>query len=211
MAKYVKSVCKLCRREGEKLYLKGEKCYSDKCPVSKRAYAPGMHGKKAQFRRKMSDYGLQLREKQKARRIYGVLEAQFRRYFADAERVKGITGLNLLRTLESRLDNVVYRLGFGSSRNQARQLVRHGHIQVNGVKVNIPSYLVKPGDVVAVRERSRQRPEFKDLAQVLERHTAPDWLGLEAASLSGRVLSQPTREAIDIPLREQLIVEFYSR
>lgn len=211
MAKYIKSVCKLCRREEEKLYLKGEKCYSDKCPVSRRPYAPGMHGKKGHFRRKTSDYGLQLREKQKARRIYGVLEAQFRRYFAAAERRKGITGLNLLRMLESRLDNVVYRMGIGASRNQARQIVRHGHIQVNGIKVNVPSYQVKPGDVVAVRDRSKKLAEFADLSQVLERHTAPEWLAVDAPDLGGRVLSQPTREAIDIPLREELIVEFYSR
>jgi len=211
MAKYIKSACKLCRREEEKLYLKGEKCYSDKCPVSRRPYAPGMHGKRGQFRRKVSDYALQLREKQKARRIYGVLEAQFQRYFSEAERQKGITGLNLLRMLESRLDNVVYRLGIGVSRSQARQMVRHGHIEVNGVKVNIPSYQVKPGDVIAVRERSRKLTEFADLPQVLERHTPPEWLSLDPSTLSGRVLSQPTREAIDIPLREQLIVEFYSR
>ncbi len=211
MAKYIKSVCKLCRREEEKLYLKGEKCYSDKCPVSRRPYAPGMHGKKAHFRRKVSDYGLQLREKQKARRIYGVLEAQFRRYFAEADRRKGITGQILLGILESRLDNVVYRLGIGASRNQARQIVRHGHIQVNGIKVNIPSYRVKPGDVIAVRDRSRKLAEFEGLSQVLERHTAPEWLAVDATNLGGRVLSQPTREAIDIPLREELIVEYYSR
>lgn len=211
MARYIKSVCKLCRREEGKLYLKGEKCYSDKCPVQKRPYAPGQHGKRGQFRRKVSEYALQLREKQKARRIYGVLEAQFLRYFEAAERQTGITGLNLLRILESRLDNVVYRLGIGASRNQARQYVRHGHIEVNGVKVNIPSYQVRPGDVIKVRERSRKMAEFADLAQALEGHATPDWLGLDAAQLGGRVLSQPTREAIDIPLREQLIVEFYSR
>lgn len=211
MARYIRSACKLCRREEEKLYLKGEKCYTDKCPVSRRPYAPGAHGKRAQFRRKMSDYGLQLREKQKARRIYGLLEAQFRRYFAEAEREKGVTGTNLLRMLETRLDNVVYRLGFGSSRNQARQLVRHGHFEVNGHKVNIPSYQVRVGDVVAVRERSRKLAEFADMTKELEHHTAPEWLSLDAAQLTGRVASLPSREAIDIPIREQLIVEYYSR
>ncbi|MDI7275791.1 MAG: 30S ribosomal protein S4, partial [Anaerolineae bacterium] len=200
MARYTQAVCKLCRREGEKLYLKGEKCYTDKCPVSRRSYAPGLHGRRGQFRRKVSDYGLQLREKQKARRIYGVLEAQFRRYFSEAERQAGVTGTNLLRMLEQRLDNVVYRLGFGASRNQARQQVLHGHIEVNGRRVNIPSYQVKPGDVVAVRERSRRLPEFRDLPQVLEQRGVPDWLSLDAAHLSGRVVSPPPREAIDIPL-----------
>ncbi len=211
MAKYIRSACKLCRREEEKLYLKGEKCFTEKCPVSRRPYAPGQHGKRGQFRRKTSDYGLQLREKQKARRIYGLLEAQFRRYFAEAERQKGVTGTNLLRMLEARLDNVVFRLGFGASRNHARQMVRHGHIEVNGHRVNVPSFQVKPGDVVAVRERSRRMPEFKDMAQALEHHGVPDWLSLDAAHLSGRVMSLAPREAIEIPLREQLIVEYYSR
>jgi small subunit ribosomal protein S4 len=211
MARYTEAVCKLCRREGEKLYLKGEKCYTDKCPVSRRPYAPGLHGKKGQFRRKVSDYGLQLREKQKARRIYGVLEAQFRRYFEEAERQSGVTGTNLLRMLEQRLDNVVYRLGFAASRNQARQQVLHGHIEVNGRKVNIPSYQVQPGDVIAVRERSRRLAEFRDLPQILEQRGVPEWLSLDPARLTGRVLSLPPREAIDIPLREELIVEFYSR
>ncbi len=211
MARYTEAVCKLCRREGEKLYLKGEKCYTDKCPVSRRAYAPGLHGRKGQFRRKVSDYGLQLREKQKVRRVYGVLEAQFRRYFREAERQSGVTGTNLLRMLEQRLDNVVYRLGFGASRSQARQQVLHGHIEVNGRKVNVPSYQVKPGDVVAVRERSRRLAEFRDLPQILEQRAVPEWLSLDAARLTGRVLSLPSREAVDIPLREELIVEFYSR
>ena len=211
MARYIKSVCKLCRREEEKLYLKGEKCYTEKCPVTRRPYAPGAHGKRAQFRRKVSDYGLQLREKQKARRIYGLLEAQFRRYFAEAERQKGVTGANLLRMLEMRLDNVVYRLGFAASRAQGRQMVRHGHIEVNGRRVNIPSYQVRPGDVITVREQSRRLGEFQDLPKALEHHTAPDWLSLDAAHLTGRVVTPPAREAIDIPLREELIVEFYSR
>jgi small subunit ribosomal protein S4 len=180
MAKYLKSTCKLCRREEEKLYLKGEKCFTDKCPVARRPYAPGMHGKKGQFRRKMSDYGLQLREKQKARRIYGVLEAQFRRYFERAERQTGVTGVNLLRMLETRLDNTVYRLGLATSRDHARQTVLHGQIEVNGRKVNIPSYQVKPGDCIAVRERSRRLAEFKDLPQALEGRGVPDWLSLDA-------------------------------
>jgi small subunit ribosomal protein S4 len=211
MARYTGSVCKLCRREEEKLYLKGEKCFTDKCPVSRRPYAPGMHGKRGQFRRKTSDYGLQLREKQKARRIYGLLEAQFRRYFATAERQKGVTGANLLRMLETRLDNVVYRLGIGASRNQARQMVLHGHIEVNGRRVNVASYQVKPGDAIAVRQRSRRLPEFRDLPQALEGRAVPDWLELNPGRLAGRVLAMPGREAIDIPLREELIVEFYSR
>ena len=211
MARYTGSVCKLCRREEEKLYLKGEKCFTDKCPASRRPYAPGAHGRRRQYRRKVSDYGLQLREKQKARRIYGLLEAQFRRYFAEAERQKGVTGTNLLRMLEMRLDNAVYRLGFAASRNQARQTVRHGHIEVNDRKVNIPSYQVKPGDVIAVRERSKRLGEFRELPQALEGRAVPDWLSLDAAHLKGRVVSLPSREAIDIPLREQLIVEYYSR
>jgi len=211
VARYVKSVCKLCRREEEKLYLKGEKCFTEKCPVSRRPYAPGAHGKRGQFRRKVSDYGLQLREKQKARRIYGLLEAQFRRYFAEAERQKGVTGTNLLRMLEMRLDNVVYRLGFAPSRSAARQMVRHGHFEVNGEKVNIPSYQVKPGDTVAVRERSRRLTEFRDMEKALEQQAVPDWLSLDAARLAGRVMSAPARESIDTQLREQLIVEFYSR
>lgn len=211
MARYTEAVCKLCRRQEEKLYLKGEKCYTDKCPVSRRPYAPGAHGKRGQFRRKTSDYGLQLREKQKARRIYGLLEAQFRRYFSTAERQQGVTGTNLLRMLETRLDNVIHRLGIGSSRNQARQMVLHGHVEVNGRKVNVPSYQVRAGDVVAIRERSRRMAEFRDLPQVLEGRAGPEWLSFDAAHLSARVMSMPSREAIDTPLREQLIVEYYSR
>jgi small subunit ribosomal protein S4 len=211
MARQIHSVCRLCRREEEKLFLKGEKCFTEKCPVSRRPYAPGQHGKRAQFRRKVSDYGLQLREKQKARRIYGLLEAQFQRYFTEAERQKGVTGTNLLRLLESRLDNVVYRLGFAPSRSAARQMVRHGHFQVNGTKVNIPSYLVKAGDEIAVRERSVKLTEFKDMGKELEAKAVPDWLTLDAAHLRGRVSNLPSRESIDTQLREQLIVEYYSR
>ncbi len=211
MARYTGPVCKLCRREGEKLLLKGERCFTPKCALERRAYAPGMHGRQAQFRRKESDYSLQLREKQKARRIYGVLERQFRRYFKEAERRKGLTGVNLLILLESRLDNVVYRLGFADSRAQARQLVRHGHFDVNGRKTDIPSFLVKPGDVIAVRERSKKLTYFKDLSAVIEHKVVPEWLSLDISKMEGRVLALPTREDIDASLNEQLIVEYYSR
>ncbi len=213
MARYTGAVCKLCRREGEKLFLKGERCYSPKCSFDRRPYPPGLHGKQAQFRRrKESDYALQLRAKQKARRIYGVMERQFRRYFREAERRRGLTGTNLLIMLESRLDNVVFRLGFASSRPQARQMVRHGHIEVNGRKVDIPSYLVEPGDVIAVRENSRRKPGFKRMAEEMEHRAAPpNWLSRDDRSLSGRVLALPTREDIDVAIDEQLIVEYYSR
>jgi len=211
MARYTGPACKLCRREGEKLLLKGERCFTPKCAMERRAYAPGVHGRQAQFRRKESDYSLQLREKQKARRIYGVLERQFRRYFKEAERRKGLTGVNLLIILESRLDNVVYRLGFADSRAQARQLVRHGHFDVNGRKTNIPSFLVKGGDVIAVRERSRKLAYFRDLSTVMEHRVVPEWLSLDIPKMEGQVLSFPTREDIDASLNEQLIVEYYSR
>jgi small subunit ribosomal protein S4 len=211
MARYTGPACKLCRREGEKLLLKGERCFTPKCAMERRAYAPGMHGRQAQFRRKESDYSLQLREKQKARRIYGVLERQFRRYFKEAERRKGLTGVNLLVILESRLDNVVYRLGFADSRAQARQLVRHGHFDVNGRKTNIPSFLVKGGDVIAVRERSKNLAYFRDLGTVMEHRVVPEWLNLDIPKMEGRVLSFPAREDIDASLNEQLIVEYYSR
>ena len=211
MARSTGPVCNLCRREGEKLLLKGERCFTPKCAVERRAYAPGMHGRQAQFRRKESDYGLQLREKQKARRIYGVLERQFRRYFKEAERRKGLTGVNLLIILESRLDNVVYRLGFADSRAQARQLVRHGHFDVNGRKTNIPSFLVKAGDVVAVRERSKKIAYFRDLSTIIEHKVVPEWLSLDIPKMEGRVLTLPAREDIDASLSEQLIVEYYSR
>lgn len=212
MARHTSAVCKLCRREGEKLYLKGERCFSPKCAFEKRPYPPGLHGKQAQFRRrKESDYALQLRAKQKARRVYGVMERQFRRYFREAERRRGLTGTNLLVLLESRLDNVVYRLGFASSRPQARQMVRHGHFDVNGHKVNIPSFLVQPGDVVAVRGRSRQLPGFKILAEELEHRGVPNWLTRDDMTMSGHMLDLPTREDIDVAINEQLIVEYYSR
>lgn len=212
MARYHDSVCKLCRREGEKLYLKGERCFGPKCSVDRRPYAPGSHGQQAQFQRKPSDYAQQLRAKQKARRYYGVLERQFRRYFAQAEQRRGLTGLNLLIVLESRLDNVVYRLGFAASRPQARQLVSHGHFTVNGHKVDIPSYILEPGDVVHVADTSRQDAYFKAVADDLEHRAVPTWLSRDSMTMSGRVLALPTRESMDIPMiNEQLIVEFYSR
>jgi small subunit ribosomal protein S4 len=211
MARYTGPVCRLCRREGEKLFLKGDRCLSPKCAVERRSYAPGMHGKRAQFRRKTSDYGLQLREKQKARRIYGLLERQFRRYFRQALKRKGMTGETLLQTLELRLDNIVYRLGFAASRPQARQLVNHGHFEVNGRKTDVPSMVVRPGDVISVRAKSRKNSFFKDMARDLERSRPPEWLSLDARSMSGRVVAIPTRDEMDLPLKEQLIVEFYSR
>ncbi|MGI9953035.1 30S ribosomal protein S4 [Moorellaceae bacterium AZ2] len=208
MARYTGPVCRLCRREGMKLYLKGERCYTDKCAIARRSYAPGQHG---QERRKISEYGIRLREKQKARRIYGVLERQFRGYFERAEREKGITGENLLRLLERRLDNVVYRLGFAASRSEARQLVRHGHFRVNGRKVNIPSYLVRPGDEIEVREKSKESVKFKEIAAQAAHRTPPAWLESDAANLKGRVLALPTRDQIDVPIQEHLIVELYSK
>ena len=212
MARYKDAVCKLCRREGEKLFLKGERCVSPKCAFERRPYPPGLHGRQSQYRRRReSDYALQLRAKQKARRVYGLMERQFRRYFHEAERRRGLTGTNLLVLLESRLDNVVYRLGFAVSRPQARQLVRHGHFEVNGRKVNIPSYLVQPGDVVAVRPNSRQKTGLKEISLDLEHRAVPDWLSRDDEAMSGRVLALPTREHIDVAFNEHLIVEYYSR
>ncbi|MDS1030445.1 30S ribosomal protein S4 [Bacillota bacterium LX-D] len=208
MARYKEAVCRLCRREGMKLYLKGDRCYSDKCAVDRRNYAPGQHG---QNRKKVSEYGLQLREKQKARRVYGVLEKQFENYFAKADRQKGVTGENLLRLLERRLDNVVYRLGFAGSRPEARQLVRHGHFTINGRKVNIPSLQVRVGDEIAVREKSVGSEKFKELAELAAQKTVPNWLELNAPALRARVIALPSREDIDIPVEEHLIVELYSR
>ncbi|MGI6361273.1 MAG: 30S ribosomal protein S4 [Bacillota bacterium] len=208
MARYTGAVCRLCRREGMKLYLKGDRCYSDKCALTNKAQAPGQHG---QSRKKVSEYGIQLREKQKVRRMYGVLEKQFHGYFEKAEHQKGVTGDNLLRLLERRLDNVVYRLGLASSRVDARQLVRHGHFTINGKKVNIPSYLVKVGEVISVREKSRTSPKIQALANALANHTAPAWLDLDKENLVGKVLALPSREDIDLPIEEQLIIEYYSR
>lgn len=212
MARYTDAVCKLCRREGQKLFLKGERCLSPKCAIERRAYPPGDHGRQATFRRKMSDYGMQLREKQKARRIYGIMEKQFRRYFREATRRKGLTGVTLLTMLESRLDNVVYRLGFADSRSQARQLVRHGHFDVNGHKTDIPSYQVSPGDVITVRTNSSSKTFFKERSQILQSgYQTPEWLSLNVNNMTASVSGEPSREDIEIPLNEQLIVEYYSR
>lgn len=213
MAKYLGPVCKLCRREGEKLFLKGERCFTPKCSVDRRAYAPGMHGKSGQFRHKReSDYNRQLRAKQKARRIYGVLERQFARYYQESLQRRGLTGLNLLQILEARLDNVVYRLGYAANRAQARLLVTHGHFTVNGRRTDVPSMLVTPGDVIAVREgKSRTRTYFKDLPAVAEERNVPAWLSRDLRSLSGSIVRLPERTEIDGNLQEQLIVEYYSR
>jgi len=209
MARYTGPVCRLCRREGEKLFLKGEKCYTEKCPVDRRPYPPGQHG---QGRRpRLTEYGIHLREKQKLRRIYGVLERQFRRYYQEASRRQGVTGETLLQLLECRLDNVVYRLGFAPSRAAARQLVMHGHFTVNGKKMDIPSARVKVGDVIAVRERSRNIAMIKESVQAAQSRGVPDWLELDADGLKGTVKSLPTREQIDVRVQEHLIVEHYSR
>ena len=211
MARYTGPVCKLCRREGEKLFLKGERCFTPKCAMEKRAYPPGEHGRFSRRRSRESDYSRQLRGKQKAKRIYGVLERQFRRYFREAQKRSGLTGLNLLKILESRLDNVVYRLGFAGSRNQARQLVCHGHFMVNDRRNDVPSTLIKPGDVVAVKENSKQTTFFKLLRQADEVRTPPTWVESNLSNLSGRVIRLPERAEIDGNLNEQLIVEYYSR
>jgi small subunit ribosomal protein S4 len=208
MARYTGAVCKLCRREGMKLYLKGDRCYTDKCAVGRGAYAPGQHG---QSRKKPSEYGLQLREKQKVKRVYGILEKQFRLLFAEADRQKGVTGENMLRLLELRLDNVVYRMGYGDSRKEARQLVRHGHFTVNGKKVDIPSYQVKLNDLIAVKASSKVSDKFKALTEGAMAKTAPQWLSVNAEMMEARVIILPAREDIDIPIQEHLIVELYSR
>lgn len=209
MARYTGPVCRLCRREGEKLFLKGEKCYTEKCPVDRRTYPPGQHGQGR--RQRQTEYGLHLREKQKLRRIYGVLERQFERYYEEAARKRGVTGENLLVLLEARLDNIVYRLGFAPSRPAARQLVMHGHFAVNGHKVDIPSYQVKAGDVIAVRERSRTLPLIKESVEAAKSRGVAAWLDLDAEALSGTVKQLPTREEIDVQVQEHLIVEHYSR
>ena len=208
MARYTGPVCKLCRREGKKLYLKGDRCYTPKCAMERRPYAPGQHG---QRRTKVSEYGLQLREKQKARRIYGVLEKPFRHYYEEASRQKGITGENLLRLCERRMDNVVFRLGFASSRNEARQLVLHGHFSLNGRKASIPSMLVKANDVIAVKEKSMASAKFKELTETAKQKNTPVWLQADAEKMSGVVLSLPSRDQIDTDVAEQLIVELYSK
>ena len=206
MARYTEANCRLCRREGQKLFLKGERCYSPKCAIERRNYAPGQHG---QSRNKTSDYGTQLREKQKTKRFYGMQETQFRNLFDKASRKKGITGENLLILLESRLDNVVFRLGFASSRKEARQLVTHNHFTVNGKKVNIPSYEVKAGDVIKVKEKSTNSPKFKEVKEMSI--TVPSWLTVDVEKLEGKVVSLPTRSEIDTPVAEHLIVELYSK
>jgi small subunit ribosomal protein S4 len=213
MSKYRGPVCKLCRREGEKLFLKGERCFTPKCAFEKRGYAPGQHGKSSQFRRRReSDFNRQLRAKQKARRVYGILERQFRRYYEVSLQRRGLTGLNLLQILETRLDNVIFRLGYADSRSQARLLVTHGHFAVNGRRTDVPSMLVAPGDEVSVREgNSRSRPYFKDLAAAAETKNVPNWLDRDLKKLSGKILRLPERSEIDGNLHEQLIVEYYSR
>jgi small subunit ribosomal protein S4 len=212
LARYTGPVCKLCRREGEKLFLKGSRCLTAKCAIERRAYAPGQHGRERQFRRgRASDYLLQLREKQKMRRIYGVYERQFSNYFGKAEKRSGLTGSNLLTLLESRLDNVVYRLGMAMSRSQARQLVSHGHVMLNGRKTNVPSALVSPGDSVSIRPGSTKKTYFKVLRQELDDRQVPRWLQLDVSNLSATVLQLPAREDIDVSLNEQLVVEYYSR
>ena len=208
MARYTDAVCRLCRREGQKLFLKGDRCYTDKCALTRRAYAPGMHG---QGRAKASEYGSQLREKQKAKRYYGVLETQFRGYFEMASKRKGKTGENLLALLESRLDNVVYRLGFAMSRAEARQLVTHGHFTVNGRKVDIPSFLVKPGMVVSLKESSRSLDKFKASLEANSFRQPPKWLDFDRDNFTAKVVAVPAREDIDLPVEEQLIVELYSK
>ncbi|HHW18360.1 MAG TPA: 30S ribosomal protein S4 [Firmicutes bacterium] len=206
MSRYTGPVCRLCRREGQKLYLKGEKCFT-KCTLEKRPAPPGMHGRV----RRPSEYGLQLREKQKAKRFYGVGERQFRNYFAKAVKVRGVTGKMLMQLLERRLDNVVYRAGFARSRREARQIVRHGHIAVNGHKVDIPSYQVSPGDEVAVRPRSLKLDMFKALAESLEGHTVPAWMSLDPQNWKCKILRLPERDEVDAPVDERLIVELYSK
>lgn len=208
MSRYKDEQCRVCRREGQKLFLKGDRCYSDKCSVTRRNYAPGQHGQK---RTKLSEYGTQLREKQKTRSFYGVGEKQFRKYFEMASNKKGITGTNLLQILESRLDNVIYRVGFGVSRAQARQIVTHGNIQVNGKKVDIASYLVKVGDIIAIREIRKDNPIIKENAEKGATRPVPEWLELDSTTLSIKVVRTINREEIDLPVEEHLIVELYSK
>jgi len=208
LARYTESVCRLCRREGLKLFLKGERCYTDKCAIERRNYPPGEHG---QGRSKFSEYAVQLREKQKVKRMYGLMERQFRRYFHLAEAGKGITGESLLLLLEQRLDNMVYRMGFATSRAEARQLVRHGHFLVDGRKVDIPSYLLRPGQVVTVRERSRTVSRILEALEQAQRRGVPDWLEVQREAFSGRVKALPTRGDLTMPINEKLVVELYSK
>ena len=211
MARYTGAVCRLCRREGIKLFLKGQRCFTDKCGIEKRNFVPGEHGRNVRVRRKLVGYGLQLREKQKVKRMYGVLEKQFRRYFEKAARKKGITGTLLMQLLERRLDNIVYRLGFASSRNQARQFVRHGHVQVNSRKTTIPSYLVSKGDEIAVRLKSQENVLIKSNMEDALGSIVPGWLELDGQNFKGQVLELPQREDLTIPIEESLIVELYSK
>jgi small subunit ribosomal protein S4 len=209
LARYVEASCRLCRRENLKLFLKGDRCYTDKCAFERRSYAPGQHGQRRGG--KISDYGIQLREKQKVKRIYGIFEKQFRKYYHKAERQKGITGTNLLVLLERRLDNTVYRMGFASSREQARQLVRHNHFTVNGKKVNIPSYQVRTGDTIQVKEKSRTIPVIQEALETVVRREVPPWLEVDSSDFRGMVKAFPSREELTMPVNEQLIVELYSK
>ena len=209
MARNSEPSCRQCRREGIKLFLKGDRCYADRCAFERRPYSPGQHGQSR--RKKHSDYGLQLREKQRAKLMYGVLERQFHKYFEIADRMKGVTGDNLLLILERRLDNMVYRMGFADSREQARQLVMHGHFSVNGKKVSIPSYLVRQGDTITVREKSRKIPSIIESLEAVERRGVPEWLMLEKDKFEAKVMAYPTREQLNVPIQEQLIVELYSK
>lgn len=212
MARDLRSSCRKCRREGEKLFLKGERCFSQKCAIERRNYPPGPHGRQSQWRRsRESDFGKQLRAKQKARRVYGVLEKQFRRYYRQALKSRGLTGLTMLQMLESRLDNVIYRMGFASSRSQARQLVSHGHFLVNGRRSNVPSMLIKEGDSIELREGSRNNTYFKELNDLAKERTVPEWVDRDLKKISGSIKRLPERTEIDANLNEQLIVEFYSR
>lgn len=208
MARYNGAVCRLCRREGLKLFLKGERCYTEKCAIERRSYPPGQHGK---GRVKFSEYGVQLREKQKVKRIYGILERQFRRYYFAASRQKGVTGVQLLMFLEGRLDNMAYRMGFAASRTEARQFVRHGHFLINGRKVNIPSYQTKPGDVIELREKSKAVAKIQNNVEAASRRGLPHWIEFDSKSYKGTVKAQPAREDLTMPIQEQLIVELYSK
>ena len=208
MARYTDNSCRICRRENQKLFLKGARCYSDKCALSRRAFGPGQHGQK---RRKLSEYGMQLREKQKTKSFYGILESQFKKYFLMATKRKGVSGENLLQILESRFDNVIYRLGFANSRYQARMLVRHGHFEVNGQKVNIPSYLVKVGDIITLKESSKQSQIFKENIAINAKKAMPSWLEADIENYTGKVVSLSSRDEVDLPVEEHLIVELYSK
>jgi small subunit ribosomal protein S4 len=209
LARNLEPKCRQCRREGEKLFLKGEKCFTEKCSIERRSYAPGQHGQKRNPR--ISDYGVQLREKQKLRRVYGVLERQFRRYYAEADRRKGVTGENLLQLLESRLDTVAYRMGFGASRNEARQVVRHNGILVNGRRVNIPSYMVRPGDVVSLSEKARQHLRVKAAAEAAEQRGFPEWVEVDVKGLKGTYKAKPQRSELPQNINEHLVIELYSK